>query len=232
MVTLAVNNPLPMGSTLHNRTRGQHLPFAVIRPRLGFGGFSRHEVAVQVAKQRSLPTPRPEGMNNVVSATLRLLETKRPAEITLRDIAQESGHGNRLIVEWFGGKGGLFAAVVAKVFEDLASSGTLFYSDIALRPEFRSAVRIFNYMQVLHPEFVEQARTPFMFDVIRARLRDFRGFTDEQADIAVRRIMVHTVGLAIMAEFHHLPDDVVIEMTKAEVRAAMGFDLPDNPNRP
>ena len=165
-------------------------------------------------------------------ATIRILQTTRPAEITLRDIARESGHGHRLIVEWFGGKGGLYGVVVAKIFEDLAATGDLFYSDIATRPEVRAAVRVFNYMQVLHPEVVQANRTNFVTDVIRERLRTFRGFTDEQADIAVRRIQAHTMGLAIMAEFHQLPDEVVIEMTKAEIRAAMGFDLPDNPHRP
>lgn len=190
-----------------------------------------HEFASTMAQQRSLPTPRSEGMNNIVTATIRLLKSHRPAEITLRDIARESGHGHRLIVEWFGGKGGLFGAVVSRVFEDLAASGDLFYSDVATRPDLRAAVRIFNYMQVLHPEIVAEHRTSFVSEVLRERLRTFRGFTEEQAEIAVRRIQVHTMGLAVMAEFHQLSDDVVIEMTKAEVRAAMGFELPDNPNR-
>lgn len=170
-------------------------------------------------------------MANIIAATIRLLATTSPADITLRDIARESGHGHRLIVEWFGGKGGLFAAVVAKIFQDLASTGDLFYSDIATRPEVRSAVRVFNYMQVLHPEFVEQGRTTFVFDVLRERLVNLRGITPEQATIAVRRILAHTMGLAIIADFHHLSDEDVIRMTKAEVRDSMGFDLPDNPNR-
>jgi AcrR family transcriptional regulator len=170
-------------------------------------------------------------MNNIVMATIRLLKTTRPAEITLRDIARESGHGHRLIVEWFGGKGGLYGAVVAKIFEDLAATGDLFYSDVATRPELRAAVRVFNYMQELHPEVVAAARTTFVSEVLRERLQTLRGFSEEQADMAVRRIQAHTMGLAIMAEFHRLPDDVVIEMTKAEIRSSMGFDLPDNPNR-
>ena len=184
-----------------------------------------------MANPRSQPTPRSEGMSNIVEATIRLLRTTPAADITLRDIARESGHGHRLIVEWFGGKGGLFAAVVTKVFEELASSGDLFYSDIATRPEVRAAVHLQNYMRVLHPDFVEQARTNFVGDILKERLRAIRGLSDEQADIAVRRIQAHTMGLAIMAEFHNLPDDVVIQMTKAEVRSSMGFDLPDNPNR-
>ena len=86
-------------------------------------------------------------------------------------------------------------------------------------------------MQVLHPELVEQARSNFVSDVLIERLRTIRGLSEEQAHIAVRRIQAHTMGLAIMAEFHNLPDDVVIQMTKDEVKASMGFELPDNPKR-
>lgn len=184
-----------------------------------------------MTQPRSLPTPRAEGMTNIVDATIRLLKTTGPANITLRNISHESGHGHRLIVEWFGGKGGLFAAVVNKVFTELAATGDLFYSDIATRPEVRAAVRLQNYMQVLHPELVEQARSNFVSDVLIERLRTIRGLSEEQAHIAVRRIQAHTMGLAIMAEFHNLPDDVVIQMTKDEVKASMGFELPDNPKR-
>jgi len=96
-------------------------------------------------------------MSNIIAATIRLLEVKGPHEVTLRDVAKESGHGHRLISEWFGGKGGLYAAVVMKTFENLVSTGELFYSDIAVRPEVRAAVRVFNYMQMHHREFVDFA---------------------------------------------------------------------------
>lgn len=88
-----------------------------------------------MASNRALPTPRAEGMSNIIAATIRLLEVKGPHEVTLRDVAKESGHGHRLISEWFGGKGGLYAAVVTKTFENLVNTGELFYSDIAVRPE-------------------------------------------------------------------------------------------------
>ncbi len=170
-------------------------------------------------------------MKNVLEATIRLLKTTEPKDVTLRDVARESGHGPRLIIEWFGGKGGLFAAVCIRTFEDLAATGNLFFSDIATRPELRAAVRVFNYMQVNHPAFVEQVRTDFLHDIIADRLMVVRGFSKERASVAARRILAHTMGLAIAADFHRLSDDVVIEMTQAEAMSAMGFELSDNPNR-
>lgn len=170
-------------------------------------------------------------MKNVLEATLRLLGTTNPKDVTLRDVARESGHGPRLIIEWFGGKGGLFAAVCIRTFEDLATTGDLFYSDIATRPELRAVVRVFNYMQVNYPEFVAQVRTDFLHDIIVERLMAVRGFSKERASIAARRMLAHTMGLAIAAEFHGLPDDVVIQMTQAEAMSSMGFEFSDNPNR-
>lgn len=170
-------------------------------------------------------------MKNVLEATLRLLETTNPKDLTLRDVARESGHGPRLIIEWFGGKGGLFAAVCIRTFEDLAATGNLFFSDIATRPELRAAVRVFNYLQVNHPEFVEQVRTDFLHDIIADRLVNVRGFSKERASVAARRVLAHTMGLAIAADFHRLSDDVVIEMTQAEAMSSMGFELSHNPNR-
>lgn len=184
-----------------------------------------------MAPTRALPTPRAEGMSNIIAATIRLLEVKGPHEVTLRDVAKESGHGHRLISEWFGGKGGLYAAVVMKTFENLVSTGELFYSDIAVRPEVRAAVRVFNYMQMHHREFVEGARTTFLRDAFRARLMELRGLSEAEADLGTRRIFSLTMGLATFAQFQQLTDEEVIQMTKDEVKSSMGFDLSDNPNR-
>ena len=86
-----------------------------------------------MSQKRAFPTPRPEGMANILDATMRLLQERSPGDISLRDVATEAGHGHRLIVEWFGGKGGLFAAVLERLFRDLAASGERFYSDFATR---------------------------------------------------------------------------------------------------
>ena len=74
-----------------------------------------------MAAKRSQPTHRDEGKANVIAATLRLLDTTAPKDITLRDIARESGHGNRLIIEWFGGKAGSQYQFQKMLFSDLGS---------------------------------------------------------------------------------------------------------------
>ena len=184
-----------------------------------------------VSTKRSLPTPRAEGMANILEATFRLLQTRDPGDITLRDVARESGHGPRLIIEWFGGKGGLYAAVCEKTFSDLATSGELFYSDIALRPEVVTAFRVFNHMQVNHPEVVIAVRSGAVLDIVKKRLQESQGLSEEEALRIARRISVLTVGLALFREFVGLSEDDAVQMYKDEFLTSTGILLPDNPHR-
>ena len=185
-----------------------------------------------VARQRSLPTPRTEGMKNVLEATLRLLETTNPKDVTLRDVARESGHGPRLIIEWFGGKGGLFAAVFEKVFRDLTETGALFFADVATRTEVRVAFQVFNYMQLNHRDLVLSLRDRVVINRLQERLRANLGLSEEAASLTARRLAVLVVGTAVFRDYFDLDDDEVIAMIQDEFRATTGMTLPVNPNLP
>lgn len=170
-------------------------------------------------------------MANIVAATIRLLETTKPQDITLRDVARESGHGHRLIVEWFGGKGGLFAAVSNEVVEILLQTGAIFYSDLPLRPELRSALEIFNFMQLHHPEFVKEARTGIAVKTIEERLQIVAGLSEEAARAAANRLALQLLGIVLFKEYFPLSDDDVMQMMRDEFKASTGLDMPDNPER-
>lgn len=170
-------------------------------------------------------------MANIVAATIRLLETTKPQDITLRDVARESGHGHRLIVEWFGGKGGLFAAVSDAVLERLIQAGAVFYSDLPLRPELRSVVEIFNFMQLHHPEFVKDARTGIVVKSIEERLQVVAGLSEQAARAAANRLALQLLGIVLFKEYFPLSDDDVIQMMRDEFKATTGLEMPDNPER-
>lgn len=178
---------------------------------------------------RAHPTPRKEGMNNILEATIRLLQDHSPAEVTLHEIARESGHSNRVIIEWFGSKGGLFAAVFEKIFGDLAASGYLFYSGVATRSDIRIAVRVFNYMQMHHNDVVEQFRHDFVLTRLVDRFTTVLGFTPERALLVARRIALLVMGIAIFSDFLDFTDEEIIDMTKNEYYATTGLVLPDVP---
>ncbi len=181
--------------------------------------------------KRANPTPRKEGMVNIVAATIRLLETCAPQEITLRDVASESGHGHRLIVEWFGSKGELFVAVFQAVFENLVESGTFFYADLPTQPDVRKVLRLFNYMLVEHPEFIASVRRGHLLEVVEERLKSIRQIPADQAQVVAKRLTVLTLGIALFSEYLELSDDEAVRMMQNEFKASTGFEMPDNPDR-
>jgi hypothetical protein len=134
-------------------------------------------------------------------------------------------------VEWLGGKGGLLAAVTDEIFLSLSKTGELFYSDIALRPQIRTALQIFNFMQMHHPEFVKITRRGIASEAAKERLRTVAGLSDETARLAVDRLGVQLLGIVLFREYFSLSDDEVIRMMKDEFKTTTGRDLPDNPER-
>ena len=183
-----------------------------------------------MATKRANPTPRGEGMGNIVAATIRLLETQRPQDITLRDVARESGHGHRLIVEWFGGKGGLFAAVFREIFAGLVETGELFNAGVVTRTDVRTAFQIFNYMQIHHPDFVMDARDDIVRTNVKERLMETLNMTPADAEIATSRIALVALGVSLFREFFDLSDDEVVRLMQDTLRTTTGLNPPDSPN--
>lgn len=165
-------------------------------------------------------------MANIVAATIRLLETKSPQEITLKDIAEESGHGNRLIVEWFGGKGGLFIEVFHEIFQNLIETGDLFVADMPVRHEVRGAFRLFNYMFTNHRDVIVPERESLVFPAAIERLQSRAGMSKEQADRVLRRLSVLILGISVFGDFMELDDEEAIRMMQDEFRTTAGFDMP------
>lgn len=172
-----------------------------------------------MTRPRQPPTPREEGKAHIVAATIALLETTAPHNLTIRDIATASGHHHRLIIEWFGSKGGLLYAVFEDVFQKLIRSGELFSGPIATRPELRKIFRLFNYMQMHHPESVYSLRSWLVIDAMEDRLKAVRNLSDEQARLIARQLTLHALGLALFAPFVDLSDDDVCTIEQWERQA-------------
>ena len=168
-------------------------------------------------------------MANIVAATIKLLKTTEPQDVTLRDVALESGHGHRLIVEWFGGKGGLFAAVFQEIFESLLQTGEFYLSDVVVRPEVRTAFKVFNYMQMHHPEFVKEVRTGKFIQAVEDRLTNGLGMSADRARLIANRIAVSAIGISLFIDYFDLSDDEAIQMIRDEFKLMTGHDMPTRP---
>ncbi|MEN9805477.1 MAG: hypothetical protein RIS41_2324 [Actinomycetota bacterium] len=170
-------------------------------------------------------------MRNVLDATLRLLETHSPKDVTLRDVARESGHGPRLIIEWFGGKGGLYGAVFKKVFSDIIESGDLFFADFGIRRDVGIAFQVLNYMQLNHRDEVLALRDELLIKTASERMERILGLPPDAALLAARRVTVVALGVGLFREYAGLSDDEAVALTQDVFRASTGREFPDNPKR-
>ena len=169
-----------------------------------------------VTNKRSLPTPRREGMENIVKATIELLATRAPQDVTLRDVAEASGHHHRMIVEWFGGKGGLYNAVFNQIFQALIDTGELISLEIALRDDLRTALRLFDYIQMHHPEYIAEFRSGFVLNAVERRLVDVQGWSPTEASFLARRFAVQLIGLVLFRENAGISDEETVEIMRQE----------------
>lgn len=182
-------------------------------------------------KKRSQYTPRNEGMANVLQSTKRLLATKSPKDITLREVASESGHAPRLIILWFGGKGGLYAAVCESIFGELADSGELYFGNILLRSDVAIAFRVLNYMQMMHPEETNRLRSGSIQEIMSLRLQEQLGKSPDEANVIARRLSALALGTVLFRDLLHLTDDDIIGMFRSEFAATTGIALPEKSKR-
>jgi len=164
-------------------------------------------------RTRRSPTPREEGMANIVAATLEILDTTPPQDVTIRQVAEKSGHHHRLIVEWFGGKHELFAVAFETIFRSLIESGELFDSGIASRTDVKKGFLLFNYGQMHDPEFTRRAQTGFVLGQMEKQIARQRNLSLDEARIAARQLAVHTVARSLFATFFGLSDD---DLTRIE----------------
>jgi AcrR family transcriptional regulator len=170
-------------------------------------------------------------MKNVLDATLRLLETHSPKDVTLRDVARESGHGPRLIIEWFGGKGGLYGAVFMKVFNDIIESGDLFFADFGIRRDVGIAFHVLNYMQLNHRDEVLALRDELLIKAASERMQRNLGLPPDTALLVARRVTVVALGVGLFREYAGLSDDEAVTLTQDVFRISTGVEFPDNPAR-
>ena len=139
----------------------------------------------------------------MVDATIRLLQERSPEQITVRDVAEESGHHHRFVQAWFGGKVGLFRAVFDRMTE---ASAERIRSQAPLAqpfgPDVRIAVALMNWIVAAEPGSLDGPRpTPIIDEVAETYRRQF-GLDGEVARLMALRM----VGASIAAMLFPGPD--------------------------
>lgn len=151
-----------------------------------------------------------EGMGHMVEAAVRLLQERKPDEITVREIAAESGHHHRFVQAWFGGKTGLFRAAFDQMIESTAANVRApFAAQAGLAESARVLAGLMSWLVAADPESLsDRERLPIVERLIEMYRTTF-GFDDELARLMALRVL----GVAISALLYGgplgiRPDDV------------------------
>jgi AcrR family transcriptional regulator len=165
-------------------------------------------------------TRRDKGTENMIEATVRLLRQRSPDQITVRDVALESGHHHRMVQAWFGGKVGLFRAAFDQMLQEAAGQIGGLTGEPLLSPDLRVTVTLMNWLVATEPGSLDGPRPTPIIDQVTEVYRESFGLDREVA----RLIALRTVGASIAAMLYPgplgiTPDDIKA-IAKLEVELA------------
>jgi len=146
-------------------------------------------------------TPRHEGRQNVLRATLELLAERHPDQITVREIAERSGHNHRFIAEWFGGKTRLFAEAFESMNLELADRLDFDRGPGAVPdPMTVRAVHLMNWLTANDPGSVSADRMRPVVNRLQHMYQDRFGIDTDTAMLLAQRIMFLVSGMVLFKD--------------------------------
>ncbi|MCD9622798.1 TetR/AcrR family transcriptional regulator [Rhabdothermincola salaria] len=175
-----------------------------------------------VLPRRNLPTPRAEGMANMVQATVGLLHEMGPDQITVRAISERAGHHHRFVSEWFGGKAGLYRAALESMLADMTRDLAPFAPDGAGIPgDIRIVVQVINWLTIIAPEMLDGPADGFLRQRIVTPFVEDLGLDPEVADLLARRVVAWVFGVVLFGDIIGIDDEAFAELRRLEVRMAL-----------
>ncbi|MDW3215546.1 MAG: TetR family transcriptional regulator [Ilumatobacteraceae bacterium] len=132
----------------------------------------------------------------MIDATLELLADRPVEHITVREVAERSGHHHRFVAAWFGGKAGLFKAVFEQLVRQLAPTGRMLTESGHIDPRAEQVVQLLNWLVANHPEaFADRAETPLVDAMAAAHVA--MGIADDDARLLAQLVLAATVGVIL-----------------------------------
>ncbi len=102
----------------------------------------------------------------MIAAARSLLRDKGPDEITVREIAEASGHHHRFVQAWFGGKVGLFRAVFDELIAEMALRAPNTLTGEGFADDTRLSAQLMNWLVAADPDSMSGGRPTPVIDQI------------------------------------------------------------------
>ena len=166
-------------------------------------------------------TPRAIGIEHMIDATIRLLQDRSPDQITVRDVAQTSGHHHRFVQAWFGGKVGLLRAAFDRLLEDAVKGiPSPFISREGFSREVRTAASLMNWLMAADPGSLNMPRPrPIVDHVIEVYRSEF-DFDDDLARLMALRLVSGATSIILFSGPLGIADDDLPALMQLEIDLA------------
>ncbi len=163
-------------------------------------------------------TPRAIGIEHMVEATIRLLQDRSPEQITVRDIAEASGHHHRFVQAWFGGKVGLLRAVFDRLLEDVVRRiPTPLVARDGFTREVHTVALLMNWLMAAEPGSLDAPRPMPIVDRVISVYRNEFGLDEDLARMMALRLVGGAVSIILFSG--------PLGITKDELPALMQLEI-------
>jgi AcrR family transcriptional regulator len=169
---------------------------------------------------RSSPTPRAEGRQRFVDATIALLREVPIDDLTVRQIAERAGHHHRFVSEWFGSKSLLFREAMVRLLTDAAATGTFPFGDGRVHPDVRLAIRVGNWLNLNDPAALQGALPNVYRDGLVALYREQMGLDPELAEMMATRLIIMVIGFELYGPVFGIDLEAQARHRQLELRLA------------
>ena len=163
-------------------------------------------------------TSRNQGRRNIVDATISLLRTHSPDEITIRQIAEESGHHHRMVQAWFGGKILLFLAVHEQLNAEIAEGLAPPIGRVGITEKVRMTTMLMNWLIAADPSvFDGRADTPILDQLSSIYVANY-GLAPRDARMMAIRAVAGSITVTLFPGPLGISEEDIAEQAAFEVR--------------
>jgi AcrR family transcriptional regulator len=157
-------------------------------------------------------------MAHMIEATIGLLKERRPEDITVRDVAEASGHHHRFVQAWFGGKVGLFRSVFDHMTHEAARKmrGPIAPHE-GFVPGARVIAALMNWLMAADPGSLDGRPQMPIVDRLTDVYRNDFGLEPDVARLMALRVVLAAVGVLLFGG--------ALGMEQDDVNALAGLEL-------
>ncbi len=149
---------------------------------------------------------------------MALLATRTPDEITVRQIAEQSGHHHRMVQAWFGGKIPLFLAVYEQLNAAIADRLTPPLGSVDISELVRMTTALMNWLIAADPSVFENRTSTPILDQLTSIYESSYGLDARDARMMALRSVAGSITAALFPGPLGISDQDVAELADFEVR--------------